>query len=274
MDFDHVIYSDLDGTLLELETYDSSIASRKVQLLQETGIPLIFCSSKTLDEQLYYQEELGIHTPMIVENGAGVAIPVGFHPYFENLDHQRIGDHLVFAFSEGYDYVVKHIHRLRNELDIELLGYHDLETQDISKITGLAEDELERTTNRLFSETLLVGEFHSPNFQKLRPALFLVDLQCTPGSKFYTVSGISSNKGKAIKWLNNHLLNITEKHFTTLGIGDSYNDIFMFNEVDEAYLVQKPNKDWVKIDVENLRKINKPGPYGFNEFVETRLGFS
>lgn len=274
MNFDQVIYTDLDGSLLELNTYDHQLAAPIVKKLSDRGTPVIFCSSKTLAEQQYYQELLDLHTPMIIENGAGVVIPRKFHPYFEDLPHRIIDNYLLFSFTKGYNFILENLDRIRKELDLQLLGYHDLKTSEISELTGISVDDLERTTNRLFSETLLVGEFQAPKFQKLRQALFEVDLQCTPGSKFYTISGLSSNKGKAIRWLNTHLMQINTKKFTTIGIGDSFNDLSMLAEVDRPFLVQKPDRSFAKIEVRNLQRIENPGPIGWNEIIEQYIGFS
>jgi mannosyl-3-phosphoglycerate phosphatase family protein len=274
MEFDRLIYTDLDGSLLELESYNHRITASTVQQLSVSGIPIIFCSSKTLAEQRHYQNLFNLNSPMIIENGAGVAIPRSFHPYFEDLPHQIIDNYLLFSFTEGYNFILENLDRIRKELDLQLLGYHDLNSYEISKITGIAVDELERTTDRLFSETLLVGEFKAPNFQKLKQALFEVDLQCTPGSKFFTISGLSSNKGKAIQWLTNHLKKINSKDFKTIGIGDSFNDLSMLAEVDRPFLVQKPDQTFAKIEFQNLMKIEKPGPLGWNEIIEQHVGFS
>lgn len=274
MDFSRVIYTDLDGTLLDLETYDHRITEESVHKLTNSGTPVIFCSSKTLAEQRYFQELFHLNTPMIIENGAGVVIPRTFHAYFEDLPHRIIDNYLLFSFTEGYNFILENLDRIRKELNLKLLGYHDLQFGEISEITGISVDDLERTTNRLFSETLLMGDFNAPNFQKMRQALFEVDLQCTPGSKFFTISGISSNKGKAINWLNRHLKQINSKNFTTIGIGDSFNDLSMLAEVERPFLVQKPDSTFSKIEVHNLMKIEKPGPYGWNEIIEQHVGFS
>ena len=157
MDFDRIIYTDLDGSLLELETYDHITTVGTVKKLSETGTPVIFCSSKTFAEQRYFQELFDLHTPMIIENGAGVVIPRKFHPYFEDLPHRIIDDFLLFSFTEGYNFILENLDRIRKELDLQLLGYHDLQKAEISDLTGISADDLDRTTNRLFSETLLVG---------------------------------------------------------------------------------------------------------------------
>lgn len=273
MQLDHIIYTDLDGTLLDLETYSPNTAFQAVQKLKRKEIPIIFCSSKTLEEQLDYQQLLGLNTPMIVENGAGIVIPNSFHPYFLEIPHERMDDMLLFSFSKCQDFIVDSINHIRSELNLELSGYNDLGNAEISELTGLPLESVSKTTNRMFSETIIKGDFKSPDFKKFRLALFEMDLQCTPGSKFFTITGLSSNKGSAIKWLNKHFKKITDSSFSTIGIGDSLNDLPMLAETDKSFLVQKPNETWAKIELPNLVKVDKPGPDGWNKVVELHLGF-
>ena len=72
-----IVFSDLDGTLLEHDTYGFEAARPALDLLWGKNIPLILCSSKTRTEMEGYQKRLGIAGPFIVENGAGVYIPQG-----------------------------------------------------------------------------------------------------------------------------------------------------------------------------------------------------
>ena len=61
-----IIFTDLDGSLLQVETYSFEPAIETVHRLRAAGIPLIFCSSKTRLEQEYYQRALGISSPMTI----------------------------------------------------------------------------------------------------------------------------------------------------------------------------------------------------------------
>jgi len=42
-----VVFTDLDGTLLERKTYSAAKSRKAINELKKMGIPLIFCSSKT-----------------------------------------------------------------------------------------------------------------------------------------------------------------------------------------------------------------------------------
>lgn len=68
-----VVFSDLDGTLLDHETYSWQPARPALERMKGLGIPLILASSKTAIEIADLRAQMGFsHCPAIVENGAGL----------------------------------------------------------------------------------------------------------------------------------------------------------------------------------------------------------
>lgn len=73
-----LIFTDLDGTLLDSHSYDWQPAAPWLNRLREAGVPVILCSSKTSAKMLYLQKNVGLQgLPLIAENGAVI-----------QLDHQ------------------------------------------------------------------------------------------------------------------------------------------------------------------------------------------
>src|SRR4051812_40579094 len=70
-----VIFSDLDGTLLQPDTYSCGPAETAVRALRELGYPLVLCSSKTRAELEFWRGKLHNDAPFIVENGGAIYIP-------------------------------------------------------------------------------------------------------------------------------------------------------------------------------------------------------
>ena len=68
----YVVFTDLDGTLLDSETYSYGKSLAMINRLRESGTPLIFCSAKTRVEQEVYRSELGLFHPFIVESGSAI----------------------------------------------------------------------------------------------------------------------------------------------------------------------------------------------------------
>lgn len=71
-----IVFTDLDGTLLDHDTYDGSSALPALQALRTKDFPLILASSKTGAEIKPLRSELQLERwPATVENGAGELLP-------------------------------------------------------------------------------------------------------------------------------------------------------------------------------------------------------
>ena len=71
-----LIFSDLDGTLLDHYSYQSTAAQPTLKQLHDAKIPVILNTSKTLAELNIIRAELELETPFIIENGAAIYIPI------------------------------------------------------------------------------------------------------------------------------------------------------------------------------------------------------
>jgi len=76
-----IIFSDLDGTLLNQDTYSFNEGQKALKLLKKYNIPLIFATSKTRAEIEFWRKKIGNNDPFISENGGGIFIP--------KMDYQR-----------------------------------------------------------------------------------------------------------------------------------------------------------------------------------------
>ena len=76
----YIIFTDLDATLLDHDSYSFEAAIPALNVIKEKEIPLILTSSKSLAEIAEVQNELGIQHPFIVENGGAICLP---HEYFK-----------------------------------------------------------------------------------------------------------------------------------------------------------------------------------------------
>ncbi len=68
-----VIFTDLDGSLLDTETYRFDAARAALEELTARQVPLVLCTSKTRAEVEPLRQELGNTDPFIAENeGASI----------------------------------------------------------------------------------------------------------------------------------------------------------------------------------------------------------
>ncbi|SQI39636.1 Putative mannosyl-3-phosphoglycerate phosphatase [Serratia plymuthica] len=71
-----LIFTDLDGSLLDHHSYCWQAAQPWLEQLAHTQTPLIIATSKTAAEVAPLQQQLGLsHWPFIAENGAQIVFP-------------------------------------------------------------------------------------------------------------------------------------------------------------------------------------------------------
>jgi mannosyl-3-phosphoglycerate phosphatase len=80
-----IVFTDLDGTLLDYSTYSFQKALPALSALKQADIPLVICSSKTKTEIEYYRDRLENHHPFISENGGGIFIPMDYFDFTKDI---------------------------------------------------------------------------------------------------------------------------------------------------------------------------------------------
>ena len=261
-----IILTDLDGTLLDQSSYSYEPALPAIKCLNQNEIPLVFCSSKTSVEQLYYQGLLNINHPFIVENGSAIFIPNDYFPFAFPYDRQT-NTHDIIELGVHYSKLDQHVRTAREQTGAIFTRFEDLSPEEICEITDLPNLEAaKRATRREYSTTLVSGDFDSKEFQDFIQYLHSQGLHATRGTRFLTISGAASDKGKAVL----QLLELFERAFgkiVSYGLGDGHNDLPMLAAVDHAYLVQKPNGRWIEGVARKIEKVNGVGPVGWNETI-------
>jgi mannosyl-3-phosphoglycerate phosphatase len=259
-----VIFTDLDGTLLDQDTYSFEKALPALELLKEKNIPLILCSSKTRREIEHYRKKLCNSHPFISENGGGIFLPNGYFK-FQITDYklQTEKDYVLIRLGAEYAQLRKALKELRSE-GFHVRGFGDMTVKDISEATKLSADEAEMAKERDFDEPFFFdgGEHTLP---LLFDAIKAKGFHHTQG-KFFHILG-DSDKGRAVVILSD-LYRKQYGDIESIGIGDSPNDIPMLEKVDIPVIVQKPDESYdPRITIPDLMKAGGPGPDGWNMAV-------
>jgi len=263
-----ILYTDLDGTLLDLQTYSFEESFEAVQLLKSHRIPVIFCSSKTRAEQMHYLQELKIQDPFIVENGSAIFIPEGYFDHSVPRGSRKNNFHII-ELGASSRHIRTVFEEMRCNLSHALYGYRDLSIDKISEITGLNTEAARNAANREYSETILEGvdQLGKEEFEQFKSALHRHGISCLSGGKFHTMIDSQSDKGKAIQLLSS-IYRDNRGDLSSIGVGDSENDEPLLRAVDRPYLVKKPGNYWEDIDVPGLKKINAIGPVGWSKLAK------
>jgi mannosyl-3-phosphoglycerate phosphatase len=261
-----VVFTDLDGTLLDHSTYSFEPALPAIQILRNQNIPLIICSSKTRKEIEYYRAKFGNDHPFVSENGGGIFIPKNYFSFeirFDNLAVREEQDYHVITLGARYSDLRRAIESLRRE-GFQVKGFGDMSIRELAETANISIDEAVMAKERDFDEPFVL-EGNSLQTQRLFKAIESRGFHVTRG-RFYHILG-NSDKGKAVSIL----IDLFKQQFdeiVTVAIGDSQNDIPMLREVDIPIIVQQPDGNYaIEIESPKLVRAEGIGPMGWNKAV-------
>jgi len=260
-----VIFTDLDGTLLDAGTYSFEGAVPALALLKKRDIPLVFVSSKTAGEIMKYREMTDNHHPFVSENGGGVFFPRG---YFRDIPRwypvKERGDYYMLSLGTPYAELLDGLARLK-EIFVDIKGFSDLSVGEVQQLTGLDDEEARLAKERDFDEPLVVGD--GVDISALKRAILDLGFHYTSGRLLHLIG--NNNKGRAVRVIKE----LFRRHYgriVSVAIGDSMNDIPMLMNVDHAIAVRKPDGSH---DVDILKEVphvvpsDGIGPAGFNTSI-------
>jgi mannosyl-3-phosphoglycerate phosphatase len=262
---DILIFTDLDGTLLDHVTYEWKEALPALNRCKESHIPVILVSSKTRAEIDLLRRKLSLSAPFISENGGGIFFPDNT---FEEPPQGAFFDRGFWIFSLGIPYVqlVKGIAEIREELGWDIKGFSDMSSHEISRLTGLDEETSKLAAQREYDEPFVIPEDRFAEDAVLIEAAARRGLTVTRGGRFYHLHG-DNDKGrsmeKVISWYKQ-----VHGEVMTIVLGDSPNDFPMLKLADYPILV-RGNRDflYLKEDIPRLEITRAIGPEGWNSAV-------
>ncbi len=229
-----IVFSDLDGTLLDHDSYSFAPAQGALEALRQRDIPLVLASSKTLDELLALRQQLGNRDPFIVENGGALCIPSGYFAGFHG-DCRRDG-YEIERFSPDYEALTATLEAIRCEHGFIFCGFHDWTEAQVVKFTGLSPQAASQAKRRLCSEPILWRDSQE-GLHKFKHLLAQRGLKTVQGGRFLHVLG-SADKALAMQRLVALYCDHGRTKPHTVALGDSPNDLQMLQAADTAVVVK------------------------------------
>ena len=237
-----LVVTDLDGSLLDHDSYDYSPAKPLLDRLEEEGIPVVLASSKTRAEIQSLRNELGNRHPSLVENGAAVIFPAGYLPAMP--DGAAVdGDEWLCAFAPPRAHWLQVLEGLREQYGDEFEHFAHGGVDWIVEQTGLDRASAALANQRNYSEPV------SFRGEVSREAAFVGALRAAganvlKGGRFWSVAG-DCDKGRALVWLRDVLAGaLGVDTVADLAVGDSQNDSAMLEAATTALLVRSPVHDF------------------------------
>lgn len=263
-----VVFTDLDGTLLDRLSYSYDQTLEAISLLHNKRIPIVFCSAKTRAEQEAYRQELSIKDPFIVENGGAIFVPRDYFPFRFN-HHKTANDYLVIELGISHQRVREVLKRIQAEVGCHIKCFEDMSAEEIAKDTGLNLRFAALAKQREYDETFKIEDTQ----EKTKAVLDKIEeagLTYSHGGRYYSAMA-GNDKGKATRILI-ELFGRKLAKIETIGIGDSQNDVSMLKAVDMPVLVQKAESLWEEVNLANMYKVEAVGPQGWSRAIHELIG--
>ncbi len=261
----YVLFTDLDGSLLDASTYSFDPAREALEVLRARRIPLVPVSSKTRAEIEPIRFQLEMQHPFVSENGGGVFIPKGYFPF--SLDGASVhADYQVVEFGAPYSKLCAVLKEIEQTVGYQLRGFADMPVEEIAERTGLTQVQALLAKQREYDEPFII-EGPPTLAEQVTHEIERRELHCTKGGRFYHLIG-ETDKGRACRYLIDCYRRLHDGQVITLGIGDSLNDLPMLAAVDRPILVQKPDGSYDHdLQLANLIRAPGVGPVGWNRGI-------
>ncbi len=260
-----VIFTDLDGTLLDRDTYSFEPALPAIHLIRQNRIPLILTTSKTRAEIEIYRSQLQMSHPFISENGGAAFIPKGYFSFPFPYNGES-GPYFVLEFGTSYPKIVEALNSIEKEVGIPIRGFSDLTEEEVASLCGLSMKEAGLSKKREYDEPFLINGTKA-EVEKVRKKIRAKGMNYAWGGRFHHILG-NNDKGKAVTMMRKLFEN---EYFsvTTLGIGDSSNDLPMLLAVDRPIFLREKGSLLPKIPskIQNLVIIEGAGPQAWNRAI-------
>ncbi|WP_197456149.1 HAD-IIB family hydrolase [Stieleria neptunia] len=187
-----ILFTDLDGCLLNKHDYDWSPAAATLQTLRDRQIPVVMNSSKTVPEMTQLGRQLGLADyPFVSENGSVIC-------WGSDAD-QPVGD--VEIIGALRDRILEVLQSLKPQYRFR--SFADLGLEGVVAETQLPEDSARMALARQGTEPLLWDDSDDQRC-KFEQSLRDHQLTLTRGGRFWHVAGQTS-KGRAMQTVADRL---------------------------------------------------------------------
>lgn len=249
-----IVFTDLDGTLLDHDTYSWEPARPAIERLRRLAIPWIMVTSKTRAETEYWRRLVGNEHPFVVENGAATFIPAGYFP-------EPAPKALEWALP--YADIVTGLDAAAHEAGCRVLGFHQMSVEEVAAACDLPLEQAALARRREYDEPFRVLD--AGREDALAAALEKRGLRVSRGGRFWHASG-PSDKARAVLALK-ALYEASDQPVTTIGLGDAMNDLLFLKVVDIPVIVRSAQSARLAAELPQAMLTGRPGPEGWNAAI-------
>lgn len=254
-----VIFTDLDGCLLNKSDYDWSAAKPVLQQLRRHSIPLVLNSSKTAAEMTELAREFQLHgMPFISENGGVIQ--------WNELASSREESRQVLGASR--DEILKFLQQQKTRFQFR--SFFDLQIDGVMRTTGLSHNQAALASDRQSTEPLLWDDTDIA-LDDFQSTIKDAGLTLTRGGRFWHVTGQNTKGAAMLEVARRFREKYSPNNVVTVGIGDSPIDQSMLDVADHPIGI--PAGGSLNVQIDDGRGIvpTLEGSAGWAEAVTTLL---
>ncbi|MYA91430.1 MAG: HAD-IIB family hydrolase, partial [Synechococcus sp. SB0663_bin_10] len=197
-----LVVTDLDGTLLD-HAYDFSAAAPLLQRLEQQGVPVVPCTSKTAEEVEQFQAAAGLSSPYIVENGGAIHFPHPEEGWRLDIPHQPApGGGVVAPLGWPSQRLRPLLDSLAAELDTQFFALADLSMEELMARTGLSPAGAALAARRRWSVPFVLaedqGQYQAVAIEAVESLAAARGLKVLQGNRFAHLIAPGSDKGLAL----------------------------------------------------------------------------
>ena len=232
-----IIFSDIDGTFMNNDSFDLGNNIEIVKLLEKSNHMFVFNTSKTFNEICHLQKVHRTNFSFICETGGGIYSNENISSPFKG---KRKNYYIVHESPRIKDIKQEIQTHAKRYFPGELIFYDDMNKKQISDISGLKGEDLKRSLKRDFS-ILFRWKSTITRYEEFKSLLKNYNLNIIEGGRFSHICS-NQNKGKAVQ---NFMSIIKNKYknvqLLSIALGDSINDIDMLEIADFPCIVKSPH---------------------------------
>jgi mannosyl-3-phosphoglycerate phosphatase len=234
----HIIYTALEGALLDARTGSFAAAEEALSELARRQIPLVLVTSRTREEIEPLRRQMEHSHPFITESGGGIYFPDGYFN-IKIPDVKRSGRYLCLALGRPYKGVCDALDEVAEQSGVGVAGFHHMSRREIAENTGLKQRDADLARSREFDEPFFFTSADESDIARFIATAKERGFQTRLGQKFWHFSS-GCDSARAVRSLTKLFRDATRIKLRAVGIGPASEELPWLRAVDHAVSLGSP----------------------------------
>jgi mannosyl-3-phosphoglycerate phosphatase len=264
----HLIFSAVDGALIDPRTGSWADAEEALSELEHRKIAVILLTSRTRAEIDPVRRKIGHNHPFVTEHGGGIFFPDGY--FNVRLPGAvRNGRYLCINQGRPYEEVCTALDEIAEECGVGVAGFHHMSPREVADNTGLRLRDAELARTREYDEPFFFTSADEPAIARFVEAGQQQGYAVRRSGMFWHFSS-GCDPARAVRTLTQLFRDATRLKLRAVGIGADAEDVAWLRAVDQAIMLPGGKAEpeiSTSSQTKNIIPGNAPGPAGWSEAI-------